>query len=231
LCGHFLGACFGTMMWCKILFQTSTWKYFDDSQYINNAFQKSCSSVYHLTICMYNVKLRCAHITIVAMGIQELLHILRVCLSLSYPACKAHAHVVVCDLTGSRIFFHKHKQHNFCLRGGDLFNMHVLTTSTTHNADFVNHCIRLAGSTIHWKVHTHLPTVQYCGACSPQSFLQSYVTMSCISSRCNLDYDTVAWVILPKHAFREPRRVMEWLTPIQNSYNKPQIHTNRTQQV
>jgi len=45
---------------------------------------------------MYNVTRRRVHITIVAMGIQEILQILRVCLSLSYPAYKPHALYYTC---------------------------------------------------------------------------------------------------------------------------------------
>jgi hypothetical protein len=44
-----------------------------------------------ICVCMYNVTRRHVHVTIVAMGIQEILQILRVFLGISYPACKAHA--------------------------------------------------------------------------------------------------------------------------------------------
>lgn len=80
----------------------------------------------------------------------------------------------------------------------------VSSSVPTHNVDFV----RLASSTTNWEAHTHPATVWYCRACSPQSFLQSCLTLSCISSRCNLDSEKAVWLTLPGHASREPPRDM-----------------------
>ena len=58
---------------------------------------------------MCNVILRYVHVAIVAVGKQELLNIMSVCLyyCLSYPACKLHLHyTVICSLSGSTIFSH-----------------------------------------------------------------------------------------------------------------------------
>jgi hypothetical protein len=49
-----------------------------------------------ICVCMYNVTPRHVRITVVAMGIQEILQVLRVFLGISYPACKAHALYYTC---------------------------------------------------------------------------------------------------------------------------------------
>jgi len=52
----------------------------------------------------HNVTMRRVRVTTVSMEKQYALHILSVCLCLNYPACKAHA--VICNLSGSTIFFY-----------------------------------------------------------------------------------------------------------------------------
>ena len=55
----------------------------------------------------YNVTFRRVRLTIVALEMQQILHILNVCVcSLRYPGCKHKHHVVVCGLPRSTIFFH-----------------------------------------------------------------------------------------------------------------------------
>jgi hypothetical protein len=58
--------------------------------------------------CTYNVTSRCVRVTTVAVKSNKY-YIVWVCVcSLSYPTCKAHApyYIVICDLSGSTIFFH-----------------------------------------------------------------------------------------------------------------------------
>jgi len=56
----------------------------------------------------YNVTTKRVRVTTVGMENQYALHILSVSLCLNHPACKAHAvyYAVICDLSGSTIFFH-----------------------------------------------------------------------------------------------------------------------------
>jgi len=57
---------------------------------------------------MYNIALRHVLITVVLVEKQQLLHILHVVCTLSYPACEVHVigYIIICGLSGYGIFSH-----------------------------------------------------------------------------------------------------------------------------
>lgn len=119
---------------------------------------------------------------------------------------------IICRIS---VYFHLHYQHNtdcgWCntnltwkLRTHLLFvvTSKALTVITCLSSVPVTGRLAPGLCSPLWKAHTHIAMVQYDRASYSQAgFLQSLVTLRCISPSCKLDFDEVHWLYF-LNAFR-----------------------------